>query len=593
MAIQRRSWWSARPTARPLATSVGVLIAAAALPAATASAQGAIVVGVVRDAGTARPIPGALIAALDSSGHVVVRVLSNEQGRFVVTRGASAALRVTRIGYTPSRRALGNDRPAGDTLIVTLDRIPAMLDAVRVSTGVSCSGSGTEAALALWEQARAGLEAMVVARETNPASAVSMTFSSIINVADSEVVQLVTREHEGTVTRPFRARADPAEFARAGYVEPAGRDLRLFSAPDADILLDPTFAASHCFSVATDQVRGRARVGLVFRPSNHQSSVVDVAGTLWFTVDPLSLDELLFSYVEPPGAEDSVQAGGSLVFRTMPNGVTFIREWSIRTPATAVDVGPEMHLIEGATVRRIGGTSDRPRPRLRVTQWRETGGRVLSAGWADGSHTADSLGGIIGFVEQRETHRAAEHVPVVLRATGDTVFTDTSGLFEFDRLLPGRYAVVARDTTFGEYTGEEPTVLSVFVREGMRASVIARVADPDNALTRLCPALDDVTPRSILLGRVRAAHFDAAWEIGASWQDDYALAGSAVGIKAAGKSIHPDAGGRYFVCGVVRERPIRLGVWLGKQRLLDTTVIVGNVKVQRVDLVMPLGANRS
>jgi hypothetical protein len=92
---------------------------------------------------------------------------------------------------------------------------------------------------------------------------------------------------------------------------------------------------------------------------------------------------------------------------------------------------------------------------------------------------------------------------------------------------------------------------------------------------------------------VRAAHFDPAWEIGASWQDDYTLAGSIVGINAAGKSIHPDANGRYFVCGVVRERPIHLGVWLGKQLLIDTAVFVGNVKVQRVDLVMPPGANRS
>lgn len=564
------------------------ILAAAMLAAMPAGAQ--TIVGVVRDAGSSEPLAGALVVALDSSGHALARTLSNELGRFSLPRAPAASLlRVTRIGYTPERRALGT--PNGDTLVVALEHIATMLGAVEVSGNASCAGSGSAAALSLWEQARAGLEAMIVARESRPAQAFSMTYSRIINAADSAVVEQTTRVREGTATRPFRARVDPAGFAQAGYVEHTAGGSRLYSAPDADVLLDPTFAASHCFSIVGDQSRGRPRVGLAFRPSNRDATIADVSGTLWFVAQPLNLDELVFEYVEPRGSDDSLSAGGRLVFRAMPNGVSFIRAWSIRSPATAVEEPVRPDGIEGATVRRIGGGGPVVR-RLRVTQWRESGGRVLSASWPDGARSVDTLGSVAGVVEWRDTDRPASRFPVVLRPTNDTVLTDSLGRFQFDQLLPGKYALVAHDSTFSEFTEEPETTAPVVVHDGARGVAVLLVTSSDAALSRLCPELKSARPRSILLGRIVAPHVDPAWQIGASWQDNYDVLTSGINISAATRTIRPDSAGRYYVCGVVRERPVHLNVWLGKARLLDTAVVVNDSLVKRVDLVMPRGANR-
>jgi hypothetical protein len=588
MPVVRRS--GIRRVGERFAAAV-VLAAAAQLFPATAGGQR--VAGTVRDGGTAQPLAGALVSTLDAAGAVLASALSDQQGRFSLQRTSSGmTLRVKRIGYLPATRSLAGVA-AVDSLAIALDRIPTLLGAVRVSTQASCAGSGSTAALSLWEQARAGLEAMVVARDNYVARAVSMTYSRIINDADSEIVEQTTRLHQGTATRPFRARADPAVFARVGYVQPEPTGERLFSAPDADVLLAPTFAASHCFAIVSQERRGAARLGLAFRPSDRRSPIVDIAGTLWFTPDPLALDELDFSYADSVNATDSLHAGGRIVFRTVPNGVSLVRDWTIRVPAAGVLVAADDRNIEGATVRRLGGNGDAPSRRLRVTQWRETGGRVLAAAWPDGSRAADTLGNIVGFVEQRETGEPAAHVLVVLRATGDTVSTDSVGIFRFDRLLPGRYAIAALDTTYAAYTREEATVVSVIVHDGMQSSTIARVASPDSALHRLCPALADATPRSIILGRILSPRLNPQWEVGAAWQDDYSSVRGNVGILAAARTMHPDADGRYFVCGVVRERPIHLSVWLGKDRLLDTTTVVGPTVVKRVDLVMPRGPDRS
>src|SRR6185437_2545248 len=588
MAVVRRN--GMRRRGERLAVVIALVAAAQLLPA---TADGQRVAGTVRDGGTAQPLAGALVSTLDASGAVVASALSDQRGRFALPRASSdAVVRVKRIGYSPVTRSLAGVA-AADSLTIALDRIPTMLGAVRVSAQASCAGSGSAAALSLWEQARAGLEAMVVARDSDAARAVSMTYSRIINDADSEVVEQTTRLSQGTATRPFRARADPAVFARVGYVEPEPAGERLFSAPDADVLLAPTFAASHCFAIVSQERRGAERVGLAFRPPDRRSPIVDVAGTLWFTADPLALDELEFAYADSANATDSLHAGGRIVFRTVPNGVSLIRDWTIRVPAAGVLVAADDHQIEGATVRRIGSNGDAPGRRLRVTQWRETGGRVLAAAWPDGSRAADTLGSIVGFIERRETGQPAAHILVVLRATGDTIATDSAGIFRFDRLLPGRYVIAALDTTYAAYTREQATVVSVVVHDGLQSSTIARVASPDSALRRLCPALADVTPRSIILGQIRAPHLDPRWEVGAAWQDDYSSVRGNVGIVAAGRTMHPDADGRYVVCGVVRERPIHLSVWSGKDRLLDTTTVAGPAVVKRVDLVMPRGPDRS
>jgi hypothetical protein len=75
-------------------------------------------------------------------------------------------LRAVRIGYRPRDLALTF---AGDTLEIAMAKLPPMLATMRVTDSELCPGANaSNAAVDLWEQAKAGLLATVVARENQP-----------------------------------------------------------------------------------------------------------------------------------------------------------------------------------------------------------------------------------------------------------------------------------------------------------------------------------------------------------------------------------------------------------------------------------------
>jgi len=126
--------------------------------------------GMVRDGSTSAPIGGAVVAVVDVSGGTTARTITNVDGRFSVARDPKAVrVRVIKIGYRPREAPLP---AAGAVLELTMDRIPPMLATVRVTDRQLCPGSEDRGgAFQLWDQARAGLLATVVARELKPAMA--------------------------------------------------------------------------------------------------------------------------------------------------------------------------------------------------------------------------------------------------------------------------------------------------------------------------------------------------------------------------------------------------------------------------------------
>ena len=116
--------------------------------------------------------------------------------------------------------------------------------------------------------------------------------------ASNELVRyLETRFTTGTTTRPFVASASAVEFARVGYM--AENSLgRTFFAPDADVLLDESFATSHCFRLAADDTSRRGQIGLAFTPApgRGRDTLVDVAGVIWIDRATPALRSLEFLY---------------------------------------------------------------------------------------------------------------------------------------------------------------------------------------------------------------------------------------------------------------------------------------------------------
>ena len=85
-------------------------------------------------------------------------------------------MRAIRIGYAPREQPLA--RGSGDVSVsLAMVPIPPVLAPMRVSETELCPGSADRGpAFQLWEQARTGLLAMVVARDAKPAAATTLVF---------------------------------------------------------------------------------------------------------------------------------------------------------------------------------------------------------------------------------------------------------------------------------------------------------------------------------------------------------------------------------------------------------------------------------
>jgi hypothetical protein len=128
-----------RPTGSPALCAAALAARAlAAQPAPTAT-----VAGVVRDADTGAPVPGALVQLVDAEGAPAAAppaARTRADGRFTMTVGAASAaggtVRVTAVGFEPAE--LGPTRRGardGAPLVVALRRAPVTLAQVVVTPG--------------------------------------------------------------------------------------------------------------------------------------------------------------------------------------------------------------------------------------------------------------------------------------------------------------------------------------------------------------------------------------------------------------------------------------------------------------------------
>ena len=287
--------------------------------------------GVVSDSSISAPVSGAVVSVVDSSGVTAGRTITDGAGRFALSIPARAArLRVIRIGFQP--RDVPLSLPLDAPIRVAMSRLPTTLAAMRVSGRELCPGSDDRGpAFQLWEQARAGLLAAVVARELNPARVASLTFKRLFEPRDDLVRAISTRLTTGTTTRPFVASASAAEFARRGYMSEDGSG-RTFFAPDADVLLDESFATVHCFHLAQDEAAHSGQIGLAFTPApgRGRDTLVDVRGVIWIDRATPALRTLDFLYTALERPAMNFGAGGHIEFVTLSNGISFIDQWVLR-----------------------------------------------------------------------------------------------------------------------------------------------------------------------------------------------------------------------------------------------------------------------
>jgi hypothetical protein len=417
--------------------------------------------------------------------------LADEKGAFALTRPAAATqVFVVRIGFRPRRLPL--PRGAG-RIEIAMDRIPTFLTPAQVSERSRCPRRSDAAlALGLWDQARAALLAAVVARETNPPDAIRLGYERVMDSTTTNIRRMsVQRDSVSRLGQSFAAVRSAQGFLIDGFASDAGEATQHFYAPDADVLLDSTFARGYCLRVMPPDERRPTQVGIGFSAPDRRDGRIDVNGALWLDTLAREIREIEYKYV---GLDDRVAAfnpGGRVSFRTMPSGAPFVDIWDIRL------VGAQ---FDGATVSYGSKFGERPLRYYRT----ESGGELAHAVWPDGSRYDAALGSArLRFTGERGIEPQGLHVR--LAETPFEATLDATHLFTAVDLVPGPYVPVLVDPRLAAIGYDVPLNRAFRVGRGETHTDTIRVGRLEDEIVRECRRLDgrsNLADSMVVVGRV-------------------------------------------------------------------------------------------
>jgi hypothetical protein len=470
--------------------SLRVVAILACLLAALARPIGAQTLrGVVRDSASSTPVAGAVVMLLDSSGTVLRRNLTDERGQYRIAFSSGArTLRFIHIGLQPRTLSLAVPPDFSASLDASMLPLTTTLSAVRVEDRSECPRRKDElAAFGLWEQARTGLLATIVAREANPASMSLLVFVRRLQRVSERITQFTvdprTSERSGT---SFNAAFSAQAFTNSGFANDSAGTQLLFG-PDAEVLLDASFASAYCFRIA-DPSRTRPRqVGLAFAPAHRRDGRVDIDGTLWIDTAARVLTEIEFRYLGLPSVTDPLKPGGRVSFRQMQNGVVLIDQWHLRT----VVAGPEKLAWSKDAVAHEDLNPI------------EFGGELARASWASGLTWHASLG-MLRIRAATGSAKPSAGTVLGLANTRYRATVDSNGVAEIPDLLPGPYSVEIIDPRLAELGIGIPThVQFTAARDStFEASMIPMTTE--EFVTSRCVTMHQFTSGAavLILGRV-------------------------------------------------------------------------------------------
>jgi len=477
-----------------------------------------------------------------------------------------------------------------NTLEIAMAKLPPILATVRVTGSELCSGSTSADALELWEQAKAGLLATVVARETKPASVQALTYKRVTTTTDERVTQQTSQLTSAYSNRPFVAAAEASFFAQRGFMQEDANG-RLFSAPDADVLLDEAFAATHCFHIEAADKDHPDQIGLAFSPARGRDALVEVAGVIWIDRVSPQLRSLDFRYTGLEPAATRAGSGGHVEFRTMENGLSFIERWHLRLVTLTAEQRPQ-DMTKGLPTDRHRRTD------FRVADLRVSGGIVLAATWPDGTAWRDSVAGLTGSVVQLHSSLSVPAALVSLEGAKLETQTSADGSFELAPIVPGRYTVVVTDTTLGAYAAPRSAQMTADVSRGRLTTIRVELPPLVDVIRDVCRGQQMPRETSMIVGRVSLPGVPRpSGRVVARWQANFNNGnlltsengvGRQVAINGAEQRVDLDDEGHFVVCGVARDRPIHLR-YTENQRTVDTTVVIKGALLHPVEwrLVLP------
>ncbi len=546
--------------ARVFVTATFALLAATSL-------QSQELRGVVRDSASGSSVTGAVVAVFDSANGLVVRGISNQRGEYRLPITAFARrVRVVRLGFRPRDVALGAIDGAVKTLDIALVAIPIHLETVRTTASHACPRrADAAAALALLDQARAGLLTTIVSRASNPASVQRIRFYRRMEGNTSKIARQWVRR-DSTEGTPFRAARDGASFVERGFMDDSA-GAQTFYSPDAEVIIDAGFSNGYCFRVMYPVPWRQNQVGVGFSPPDSKDGRTDIEGAMWIDTARKALVDIEYFYRGLPNAAEAYSPGGHIEFQEMPNGVVFDR-WTLRLVGS-----------DGSPKARADGRRGPP-PRYFA---HESGGEIISVNWPDGTSWKAHLGTLRVHTVRRDG-RAAVGTFVELDSTDYRSIADSAGYLTIEDLLPGPYHAVIIDDDFATLKLPRETDLTF---EAKRDSTVgAEIVVPSTAeyVRDLCARDHMPLGKTYLLGRVFLPSGEAATS--ARWSTQRLTTDRGW---VAGPSGNASSEGLFYSCSLESGERLNVSVAQKNLRASKTVDAAGN-EVTIVTLVLQSAA---
>ncbi|MDA1082683.1 MAG: carboxypeptidase regulatory-like domain-containing protein [Gemmatimonadetes bacterium] len=393
------------------------------------AAQGtATIQGQVVNVDSTTPVPGVVVALIDSTGRERARALTGVDGRFSLTVAAPArySLRALKIGLRPTVLPL-IDVADGETSTerVVLGTESVRLDAVRVEGETSCriSQDSAQTVARLWEQAKGVLAASTMAAGGKFYETTLLRYRNYVPFDERRVVSETGSIVETAGANGFVSLSEDS-LALEGYIVTAG-PRREFRAPDAAVLLSPSFAGGHCFRVVPPPRDRPDQVGIAFQPSSARRGISDIDGTFWLDRESAELRRLEFKYVNLPPRMRRDDAEGWVEFARLPTGDWIVSRWAIRTPVN----DHEAQVMRNMPARVIGMTT--------------AGGMTRSIAQDDSVIYLNSAASLTVRLTDSDSLNGVVGSAVNILGTQRLGYTDSTHSVTFENLPLGKYRLQA------------------------------------------------------------------------------------------------------------------------------------------------------
>ena len=376
LELERRTSGKAAAVTRVPRASLAV--GALFIVAAPLSAQ--IVRGRVVDLATGGALPGAHVVLVDTSGRDGASALTSDDGRFAIRApdGGRYAIRVQRIGYSSTRSnpfQLGPQETIEQQ--IAAPSVSVRLEAITVNERTRCAtgtGGGGDVAT-VWEEVRKALSATTLTRKEHLVQYTLRHFERELDAAGRGVKSEKSWENSSFGKSAFSS-INSDFLAEHGYARKVDNDTYYF-APDADVLLSPSFLEHHCMKLRTAKSDTADLVGLGFVPT--RNGITEVEGALWVDRQTAELRRLEFRYTGLPVRSRGAEFGGHVDYIRLPTGAWIVRDWMLRMPVVAM--GQPQAPAQGYSLSP--SLDDRRRATLLAV--REEGGSVLESRTAQGT----------------------------------------------------------------------------------------------------------------------------------------------------------------------------------------------------------------